>query len=96
MAAAFGFMLSMIHQSWSWIGRRGIDYTKLIQRLKNRNILVLLDADETVDTSIEWSLNKLQAWAIFTSLWWERGESEAIKAANPHADALANQGERLR
>ena len=57
--------------------------------MQTRDILVLLDA-ETPETPIDWVPDRLQAWTIFTSLWWERVEDGAIKSANPRAESLAN------
>jgi hypothetical protein len=96
-----GFLFSMFHHELLWGGPRWvagpIDHSDLIEWLRQRDLLLLLDARSGValDALDETKPDRFQSWAIVTALWHERiqpsrGMSRKIKSANPRIDSLVN------
>jgi hypothetical protein len=100
-SGGLGFVFSIFHHSllwrghWRWI-TGPMDYRDLIERLRRRNLLRLLDAQSGDVLNSDRAPDRFVAWAIVTALWHERvmtseeEEDNMIKSAEPRADSLTN------
>jgi len=91
-----GFVFSLFHHEFHWRGPNwqwlaGQNHIDLIERLRDRKLLCLLDAQNGNALALDSKPDRFEAWAIFNSLWHERLETNnKIKSADPRADSLAN------
>jgi hypothetical protein len=99
-SGGLGFIFSTVHHAILWQCRKRwligpVDHRDLIDRLRSRNLLSLLDAQSGNVLPLNRRPDRFEAWAIFASLWHERiapskWTSKKIKSAEPRADSLAN------
>jgi hypothetical protein len=92
---ALGFLFSIFHHCSLHQERRilfrvldGFDHRPVIERLRKKKLLVLIDAD-TLEVAGQPS--RREAWVILNVLWHERAcENPYIQGANPRAEKLAD------
>jgi len=87
-----GFVFSLVHHVVHWARPRpGLDHSKLISRLRNANVIQLVDAESGLEIAEDAKVSPANAWIIVTSLWHERlTKSDHIKAAEPKASVLVD------
>jgi hypothetical protein len=99
-SGGIGFIFSTVHHVILWQCRSRwftgpLDHRGLIDRLRSRNVLCLLDPQNGVALPASLKPDRFEAWAIVAALWHERiatskWVSKKIKSAEPRSDSLAN------
>ena len=86
-----GFLLSILYHLFredeTFVGH---DHRPVVERLRNRKILELLNAEDGVRLDL-YRPNRHQAWVIVNALWHQRvKENPRLSGANPRINSLAD------
>ena len=87
-----GFLISIVHhlfrENKTFVGH---DHRPVIERLRNKKILKLLNADSGDQVPNSYRPDRHQAWVIVNALWHQRIDvNPRLCEANPRAQSLAD------